>query len=180
LKAQRTDAHRHYPAATNQAGVYLEGVLYTVCKWCKEPIKKSDGSPSLRRLWHPDCVDQYLVRRSSRLLRQVVFKRDRGKCAGWPPASCSKECAVEVGYAESHVTVANRRYLRHGYRNIGRHYWKEIHAWDADHVIPLKDGGGFELENVVTLCAECHKRKTAQENSERARKRRPKDQLPLF
>jgi 5-methylcytosine-specific restriction endonuclease McrA len=30
--------------------------------------------------------------------------------------------------------------------------------WDADHIIPVKDGGGCSgLENLRTLCISCHK-----------------------
>jgi hypothetical protein len=30
--------------------------------------------------------------------------------------------------------------------------------WDADHIIPVKDGGGqCGLENIRTLCIDCHK-----------------------
>lgn len=28
--------------------------------------------------------------------------------------------------------------------------------WQADHIIPLKLGGSFELQNVQTLCNSCH------------------------
>jgi 5-methylcytosine-specific restriction enzyme A len=30
----------------------------------------------------------------------------------------------------------------------------------ADHVIELRDGGGFDLSNGVALCGSCHTRKT--------------------
>jgi 5-methylcytosine-specific restriction endonuclease McrA len=41
-----------------------------------------------------------------------------------------------------------------------------------DHVIPLADGGSFEVANMQLLCEGCHSDKTALENSERARARR--------
>lgn len=34
---------------------------------------------------------------------------------------------------------------------------------EADHVVPLRAGGGWELENGQGLCRTCHARKTARE-----------------
>lgn len=40
---------------------------------------------------------------------------------------------------------------------------------EVDHITPIADGGHpFDPGNLQTLCSECHKGKTAQENSERA------------
>lgn len=44
--------------------------------------------------------------------------------------------------------------------------------WEADHVIPLADGGPHTLDNIATRCKKCHKKKTSAENSRRARVRR--------
>jgi len=44
--------------------------------------------------------------------------------------------------------------------------------WEADHRVPLIDGGGLELSNVQTLCVPCHRTKTAREAAARARARR--------
>ena len=33
--------------------------------------------------------------------------------------------------------------------------------WDADHVIPLSEGGDFGLDNIRTLCLPCHKHETS-------------------
>jgi 5-methylcytosine-specific restriction endonuclease McrA len=54
---------------------------------------------------------------------------------------------------------------------------------EMDHVVPLIDGGAFELSNMQLLCGKgdccscgknCHARKTARENAKRARVRRSK------
>jgi hypothetical protein len=44
--------------------------------------------------------------------------------------------------------------------------------WEADHEIPLEDGGEHSLDNLVRRCVDCHRKKTARENSERAARRR--------
>lgn len=43
---------------------------------------------------------------------------------------------------------------------------------EADHIVPLIDGGDWSLANGQTLCAEHHAAKTARENSERAARKR--------
>jgi len=42
--------------------------------------------------------------------------------------------------------------------------------WDADHIVPVAEGGGLTgLENYATLCTLCHRQKTA-EQAKRRRK----------
>ena len=61
-------------------------------------------------------------------------------------------------------------------RGIGRRVDEEVGAgelaWDADHEIPLEDGGEHTLENLRCRCKRCHKAKTAREASARAERRR--------
>ena len=38
----------------------------------------------------------------------------------------------------------------------------------ADHVVELRDGGGFDISNGVARCGSCHSRKTAAERARRA------------
>lgn len=33
--------------------------------------------------------------------------------------------------------------------------------WDADHIVPIAEGGAFARENLRTLCRPCHHRETA-------------------
>ena len=53
--------------------------------------------------------------------------------------------------------------------------------WEADHVVPLVEGGPHTLANMRTLCVPCHKRATAELAARRAavRKVRDEKQLPL-
>lgn len=56
----------------------------------------------------------------------------------------------------------------------------QVHEeWDADHAVPLEDGGAHALANVVTRCRVDHRSKTAQENRARARRRRFGEGLPV-
>lgn len=45
-------------------------------------------------------------------------------------------------------------------------------ALEVDHVVPIIDGGSFELDNLQLLCQQCHRAKTATENRARAARRR--------
>lgn len=49
--------------------------------------------------------------------------------------------------------------------------------WEADHIVPLEDGGAHELANFQALCTPCHVAKTAAEASARAERRRGRQRL---
>ena len=38
---------------------------------------------------------------------------------------------------------------------------------EIDHIIPLSEGGGNDIDNLWLLCIDCHKKKTSQERSKR-------------
>lgn len=47
------------------------------------------------------------------------------------------------------------------------------HAWEADHIVPVQDGGGAcGLDNYQTLCIGCHRCKTAEQARRVAEQRR--------
>jgi 5-methylcytosine-specific restriction protein A len=86
-------------------------------------------------------------------LREKVFERDRGICAG---------CSLD--------TIAAARKLRFS-RGEGRalllSHWglrtrSRKSLWDADHIVPVIQGGGeCDLSNIRTLCLRCHRAATA-------------------
>lgn len=53
---------------------------------------------------------------------------------------------------------------RHGFKYRNSVVFKR---WEADHEIPLADGGIHNVENLHPRCTECHRRKTRRENSRR-------------
>jgi 5-methylcytosine-specific restriction endonuclease McrA len=88
-----------------------------------------------------------------RAARRRVRSRDRGVCAA---------CGTD--------TYALRRLIRgpgstRKLRALGYRPRKSL--WELDHVVPLIEGGGHEPSNLQTLCAPCHKRKTAREAAAR-------------
>jgi 5-methylcytosine-specific restriction endonuclease McrA len=52
--------------------------------------------------------------------------------------------------------------------------WKDYgHTWEADHVVPVVEGGGqCGLDNFRTLCLSCHRKETAKLLRRRAEQRR--------
>lgn len=87
-------------------------------------------------------------------LREKTFARDRGVCAG-----CGIDTAAELLHLKRSRGAARIRALaRWGLKRLDRRS-----LWDADHVLPVAEGGGAcDLENIRTLCLLCHKRVTAE------------------
>jgi 5-methylcytosine-specific restriction endonuclease McrA len=115
--------------------------------------------------------------------RRLVDARDRGLCAG-----CHVDTEAVAGYADQATReVVGRWNHERGLRIHARrwdsappelvrmiqvareeilepygwgHLWRRRTFWDADHLVPVADGGPSTLENLQTLCLSCHQAKT--------------------
>jgi 5-methylcytosine-specific restriction endonuclease McrA len=93
-------------------------------------------------------VHEWKLRTDPGYLRDKVFERDRGLCA---------HCRVDTVALRRDMRkldfAARRRFLKEwGLRENSR---KSL--WDADHVLPVAEGGGqCDLSNMRTLCLRCH------------------------
>jgi 5-methylcytosine-specific restriction endonuclease McrA len=107
-------------------------------------------------------------------LRERVFRRDRGVCA-----LCGIDTAVlgmvlkaewrRVKYARSAQERRERAEFRHRYR----WFFRRRTYWDADHIVPVVEGGGeCTMANIRTLCVPCHQRVTKDQARTRASRRR--------
>ena len=112
---------------------------------------------------------------------KILYKKRRKKHCTWcakpvtPPRQswCSKECTEF--YERTQVTFLRRLVYK---RDGGECVLCKRHqdAWQMDHTIAIHNGGPiFALSNLRTLCVECHKRKTSEEATARAIKRRQND-----
>lgn len=118
-----------------------------LCRWCSLEV------PPRRFTFCSDwCVHEWRLRTDPGYLRDQVFARDRGVC---------KLCGVDARSAYFHLKrsrgVGRQRLLAHwGLTRMNR---KSL--WDADHIVPVAEGGGeCDLENLRTLCLRCHRQQT--------------------
>jgi 5-methylcytosine-specific restriction endonuclease McrA len=120
-----------------------------LCRWCAIEV------PSGRRTFcSADCVHEWKLRTDPGYLREQVFARDRGVCAA---------CGIDT-------EVLRKQFRKLDYR-ARRQFLKEWKVkeswrrslWDADHVVPVAEGGGeCDLANMRTLCLKCHRAATAE------------------
>ena len=70
----------------------------------------------------------------------------------------------ERGYGSAWVKIRKAALIRDQY--LCQHCLpRPTPATDVDHIKPKADGGTDELSNLQSLCFDCHKIKTAKENS---------------
>ncbi len=120
-----------------------------LCRWCALEVPRGR-----RTFCSADCVHQWRLRTNPGYLRDAVLARDHGICA---------RCTVD--------TVAAYRLMRrargdHRARLLaiwGLRTLERKSLWDADHILPVVEGGGeCDLANLRTLCLHCHRIVTAQ------------------
>jgi 5-methylcytosine-specific restriction enzyme A len=121
-----------------------------LCRWCRLEILARR-----RRTFCSDfCVHQWRLRSDPGYLRDQVFLRDAGVCA-----LCSVD-TVKTYRALKRSRGAERREALEmwGLRSVTA----RRSLWDADHVVPVAEGGGeCDLDNLRTLCLLCHREVTA-------------------
>jgi 5-methylcytosine-specific restriction enzyme A len=118
------------------------------CRWCRSEL------PRRRRTFCcADCVHEWKLRTDPGYLREKVFERDKGICT-----LCGTDTTTLRRDMRKLDFAARRRFLKDwGLREDSR---KSL--WDADHIVPVAEGGGqCDLTNMRTLCLKCHRTATA-------------------
>ncbi len=124
-----------------------------LCRWCNGEVAKG------RRSFCSDrCVHEWKLRTNPGYLREKVFERDRGVCA-----QCGVDTVALRGDMRKLDYAARRKFLKDwGLREGSRIPFPRRTMWDADHIVPVAEGGGqCDLSNMRTLCLRCHKEATA-------------------
>ena len=119
-----------------------------LCRWCNLEV------PLRRFTFCSDfCVHQWKLRTDPGYLREQVFTRDRGVCA-----SCKIDTMVAFLELKRARGVHRIKLLeKWGLKRLSRRT-----LWDADHILPVAEGGGeCDLSNLRTLCLRCHRKATA-------------------
>ena len=120
-----------------------------LCRWCNLEVPK--GRHTFCSNW---CVEEWRLRTDPGYVREKVLKRDRGVCA-----ACQVDCVAEW-HRLKRLRGAPR--LR-AYNDWGLRPGSRKSLWDADHIVPVIEGGGeCDLANLRTLCLKCHRIATAE------------------
>lgn len=101
-------------------------------------------------------MHEWRLRSSTSYLRDCVLERDRGVCA-----ICRLD-TVKLRRRVMRLPFADRMrelraLLQRGAIAKRRKTW-----WEADHIVPVVEGGDSNLENIRTLCIPCHKAVTSE------------------
>lgn len=119
-----------------------------LCRWCRQEVGKR------RRTFCSDtCVHEWKLRTDPGYLREKVFERDKGVCA---------QCGVNTVTLRKDMRKLDFAARRQFLKKWGLHEGSRKSLWDADHIVPVAEGGGqCDLSNMRTLCLMCHRDATA-------------------
>lgn len=167
------------------------------CRYCGKPVPKG------RRNWcSQTCIDEHRLRNNPAVARAAVLKRDRGVCAAcgrdtleleskigawlacdWTVSADGGRGQIEHHFGELFARAQRRRAFatrlkvwavnqpRVGADGIPRMPLRTL--WEADHILPVVEGGGGAgLSNLRTLCRCCHRKATAELAARRAARKR--------
>lgn len=121
-----------------------------LCRWCNNVVK-----PPRITMCSNSCNHEILLRINTSYMRQCIFNRDKGICS-----ICNIDTKDIANIARQLYGDEKTKFLKNhnisNKRKITYRYGGSL--WDADHIIPVKEGGGCcGLDNMRTLCIKCHK-----------------------
>lgn len=139
---------RSHPRGSNGRGL---------CRWCSLEVPRGRFT-----FCSGYCVHEWKLRSQPAYLRDQVLQRDAGLCA---------LCAVDTLAAMRQLRRSRGSRRQQLLEHWGLSSFHRKSLWDADHIVPVSEGGGeCDLDNIRTLCLRCHRAATAQlrERSRRA------------
>lgn len=126
-----------------------------LCRWCRLEV------PRGRRTFCCEfCVDEWRLRSDPSYLREKTLERDRGIC---------DVCRVDTLAVWKELRRSRGTHRLRLLREWGLTSFSRRSLWDADHIVPVVEGGGScDLSNIRTLCLRCHREATAELRARRA------------
>ena len=119
-----------------------------LCRYCS--LEVPPGRFTFCSDW---CVEEWRLRSNPSYLREKVLERDRGVCA---------VCKIDCTAAWFHLKRARGAARARAWSAWGIRPGQRKSLWDADHILPVVEGGGeCDLSNLRTLCLNCHRAATA-------------------
>lgn len=118
-----------------------------LCRWCSLEVP-----PPKRTFCSEWCVHEWKLRTDPGYLREMVLKRDKAVCAS---------CRTDTHEAGLRLKRARGERRQDMLRRWGLTKMNRRTLWDADHIVPVVEGGGeCNLSNLRTLCLNCHRTAT--------------------
>lgn len=112
--------------------------------------------------------------------RRLVWNRDHGVCA---MCHCDTDFLRRIGRVLRRRDDVDAMWLvkaAWGFHRRPWGVWDSATRWEADHTVPLVEGGTNDLANYRTLCIPCHKAETARLARRRSKRGRQVEMsLPL-
>lgn len=118
-----------------------------LCRWCSLEVPRGRFT-----FCSAYCVHEWKLRSQPGYLREQVSLRDHGVCSG-----CQTDTAAALRKLMRSRGPRRAELMAHwGLKTRMRRS-----LWDADHILPVVEGGGeCDLENIRTLCLRCHREAT--------------------
>ena len=114
-----------------------------LCRWCGIAVPNGRFT-----FCSPDCVREWRLRTDPGYLREQVFARDKGVCSA---------CGLDT----EALRKDKRKLDWRARRQFEKDWGGRRKLWDADHIVPVVEGGGeCDLANMRTLCLKCHREAT--------------------
>jgi 5-methylcytosine-specific restriction protein A len=122
------------------------------CRWCQKEV-----FPPRRTFCSEDCTNEWKLRSDVAFLRSQLFMRDKGICAHCQRDTLKLRREMWELSAEDRVKCGKML-------GFSEYHSKKLMLWEADHVLPVSQGGGLTgLGNYQTLCSVCHLKKSLKE-----------------
>lgn len=125
-----------------------------LCRHCSQEVPKGR-----RTFCSEACVHEWKVRTNPQYVRRQLLARDRGVC---------QHCRFDTQRFREEIDRLPFTQRQDALRARG-YLWWTAHLWEADHIVPVIEGGGeCGLENYRTLCIPCHRAATKQLHQRRS------------